>query len=101
MSLPGPARRSASGVRPLLRDVEGRGGLVLVTPEAVARTIVQATAARPNARSMVGWSARAIFATRKILPDRAWDVAMRRAPGGLGWAQAGVERVGVPDTAAG
>jgi NAD(P)-dependent dehydrogenase (short-subunit alcohol dehydrogenase family) len=47
-------------------------------PEAVARVIERAlTAARPRPRYMVTGSARAGLLARRLLPDRAWDAAMR------------------------
>jgi NAD(P)-dependent dehydrogenase (short-subunit alcohol dehydrogenase family) len=54
-------------------------------PEAVARTIEKAiTARRPRPRYKVTASARLVMAQRRMLPDRAWDAAMRTqfpAPG--------------------
>jgi NAD(P)-dependent dehydrogenase (short-subunit alcohol dehydrogenase family) len=54
-------------------------------PEAVARTIEKAiTARRPRPRYKVTASARLVMAQRRLLPDRAWDAAMRTqfpAPG--------------------
>lgn len=47
-------------------------------PEAVARTIEKALTARsPRPRYLVTPSAYAALATRRLLPDRAWDLAMR------------------------
>jgi hypothetical protein len=51
----------------------------------VARTIEKAiTARRPRPRYKVTASARLVMAQRRMLPDRAWDAAMRTqfpAPG--------------------
>ncbi len=47
-------------------------------PEAVAKRIAKAlAAARPRARYTVTPSARALIAQRALLPDAAWDAAMR------------------------
>ena len=47
-------------------------------PEAVARTIEKAlTKRRPRARYLVTPSAYGAIATRRLMPDRAWDLAMR------------------------
>ncbi|MEZ0581188.1 SDR family NAD(P)-dependent oxidoreductase [Nocardioides sp. MH1] len=47
-------------------------------PEAVARTIEKAlTKKRPRARYLVPPSAYGAIASRRMMPDRAWDLAMR------------------------
>ncbi len=47
-------------------------------PETVARAIEKAISARrPRTRYKVTPSARLALATRRLLPDRAWDLAMR------------------------
>jgi hypothetical protein len=54
-------------------------------PERVARVIERALSRRrPPARITITPSAKITIATRRLLPDRAWDAAMRRqfpAPG--------------------
>jgi NAD(P)-dependent dehydrogenase (short-subunit alcohol dehydrogenase family) len=54
-------------------------------PEKVAKTIERVlTRARPPARVTITPSAKMLIGTRRLLPDRAWDAAMRRqfpAPG--------------------
>lgn len=48
-------------------------------PEDVARVIERAAgAARPRARYRVTASARLMIVLRRLLPDRAWDAALRR-----------------------
>ncbi len=47
-------------------------------PEAVARAIEKAiTSGRPKTRYVVTPSARLAILQRRLLPDRAWDAAMR------------------------
>ena len=48
-------------------------------PETVARTIVKAaTAKRPGSRYATGKGARMIMASRRMLPDRAFDAVLKR-----------------------
>ena len=48
-------------------------------PKPVARTIVKAaTASRPRSRYATGRGARSIIATRRLLPDRAFDAVLAR-----------------------
>jgi NAD(P)-dependent dehydrogenase (short-subunit alcohol dehydrogenase family) len=48
-------------------------------PEVVARTIVKAaTAKRPRARYATGKGASTVMATRRVLPDRAFDAILSR-----------------------
>ncbi len=54
------------------------GKLLGGKPEAVARKIERAlSASRPRARYRVTPSASLIMAQRRLMPDRAWDAAMR------------------------
>jgi hypothetical protein len=47
-------------------------------PEAVAKRIAKAlSASRPRARYTVTPSARALIAQHAVMPDAAWDAAMR------------------------
>ena len=51
---------------------------VAVGPEVIARVIERAAAAdRPKARYLIGAPARSLVTMRRLLPDRAWDAAMR------------------------
>lgn len=58
------------------------GSRAVVTPEAVAKVVVQAaTARRAKSRYLVGTAARVLRSTRRHLPDRAFDaVSMRQFP---------------------
>ncbi|MGH3362708.1 MAG: oxidoreductase, partial [Nocardioides sp.] len=48
-------------------------------PSTVARTIVKAaTATRPRTAYATGRGARAVMATRRLLPDRAFDAVLTR-----------------------
>jgi NAD(P)-dependent dehydrogenase (short-subunit alcohol dehydrogenase family) len=61
-----------------LEDTERRG----VPPELVAETIERAlTARRMKARYLVGTDARAMLIARRLLPDRVFDMFIRRALG--------------------
>jgi NAD(P)-dependent dehydrogenase (short-subunit alcohol dehydrogenase family) len=61
-----------------LHDTERRG----VEPELVAETIEQAlTARRPRTRYLVGRDARAMVLGKALLPDRIFDLIVRRAMG--------------------
>ena len=58
------------------------GGPGILTPEKVARKVVKAaTARRPKPRYRVGAVAHVLWATKRLLPDTAFDVAMRRGLG--------------------
>lgn len=49
-------------------------------PKTVAKTIVKAaTARRPRSRYATGRGARSVIATRRLLPDRAFDAILTRA----------------------
>jgi hypothetical protein len=51
-------------------------------PSVVANTIGKAvTARRPKTRYAVGFGARPLIATRRVMPDRAFDTLIRRATG--------------------
>jgi NAD(P)-dependent dehydrogenase (short-subunit alcohol dehydrogenase family) len=51
-------------------------------PELIGRTIARAVAARrPRTRYAVGYGARPLLAARRLLPDRAYDVLIRRVTG--------------------
>ena len=68
------ARRAAG----TLRRVDNR--LLSSGPKVVARAIVRAaTAGRPRTRYAVGKGARSIMATRRVLPDRAFDAVISSA----------------------
>jgi NAD(P)-dependent dehydrogenase (short-subunit alcohol dehydrogenase family) len=61
-----------------LRQTEQRG----VPPEQVASTIERAlTARRPHTRYLVGRDARAMVLGKALLPDRVFDLIVRRAMG--------------------
>jgi NAD(P)-dependent dehydrogenase (short-subunit alcohol dehydrogenase family) len=61
-----------------LHDTERRG----VAPELVAETIEKAlTARRPRTRYLVGRDARAMVLAKALLPDRVFDLIVRRAMG--------------------
>ncbi len=58
---------------------EGPMARLAVEPEAVARVIEKAMRARrPRARYVVPGFVRLLLFTRRILPDRMWDAALRR-----------------------
>ena len=68
------ARRAAG----TLRRVDNR--LLSSGPTVVAKAIVRAaTARRPRTRYAVGKGARSIMATRRVLPDRAFDTVISSA----------------------
>jgi hypothetical protein len=49
-------------------------------PRTVAKTIVKAaTASRPRSAYATGRGARMVMATRRVLPDRAFDAVLNRA----------------------
>ena len=76
----GPYRRFNRAVAEGTERVYTHGPLARLggPPEAVARVIEQAlTASRPRPRYRVTPSAWALIATRRLLPDRAWDALMR------------------------
>ncbi|HEY9648242.1 MAG TPA: SDR family NAD(P)-dependent oxidoreductase [Chroococcidiopsis sp.] len=51
----------------------------ILTPEEVAKVIVQATLVRrPQTRYQVGLGGKIFFWVRRLLPDRAWDALMAR-----------------------
>jgi NAD(P)-dependent dehydrogenase (short-subunit alcohol dehydrogenase family) len=56
---------------------EGLIGRFASQPDAVAKAIEHALGARPRSRYRVTAAARMLIATRKILPDVAWDAMMR------------------------
>jgi NADP-dependent 3-hydroxy acid dehydrogenase YdfG len=58
---------------------DGSSSNLEVTPERVAEVIVSAaTASRPRARYAVGAVAKALITSRRLLPDIAWDRAMKQ-----------------------
>jgi len=57
---------------------EGPMGALAVGPDAVAKVIERAaTSERPRARYVVTAGAKALHATKVLLPDAGWDLAMR------------------------
>jgi len=78
---PGPYRQLVDGWRAMLeRTQQSRFGLI--EPADVARVIVRAaTASHPKARYKAGWSGAVIAGVRTVMPDSAWDAAMRRGLG--------------------
>jgi NAD(P)-dependent dehydrogenase (short-subunit alcohol dehydrogenase family) len=62
-----------------IRDLyDGPMARIAAEPEDVAKTIQRAiTARRPRTRYVITVAARAMIATRRLLPDRAWDLLMR------------------------
>jgi len=78
---PGPYRQLVDGWRAMLeRTQQSRFGLI--EPADVARVIVRAaTASHPKARYKAGWSGADIAGVRTVMPDSAWDAAMRRGLG--------------------
>ncbi len=57
---------------------EGALGMMATGPDTVAKVIERAvSSSRPRARYVVTAGAKAIHATRVILPDAAWDLMMR------------------------
>jgi NAD(P)-dependent dehydrogenase (short-subunit alcohol dehydrogenase family) len=57
---------------------EGVMGRLAAGPDAVAKAIEHAvTSARPRTRYRVTAGARVVLTTRKLLPDRAYDIVMR------------------------
>lgn len=56
---------------------QGLTGRFASQPDAVAKAIEHALGARPRSRYRVTAAARMLIATRKILPDVAWDAMMR------------------------
>jgi NAD(P)-dependent dehydrogenase (short-subunit alcohol dehydrogenase family) len=62
-----------------IRDLyDGPMAMIAVEPDAVARTIERAIAARrPRTRYVITVGARAMLAMRRLLPDRGWDAVMR------------------------
>jgi short-subunit dehydrogenase len=57
---------------------EGPMARLAAGPDAVAKVIERAiTSRRPKPRYMVTAGARVLLATRRMLPDRGWDLMMR------------------------
>jgi hypothetical protein len=57
---------------------EGAMGMMATGPETVARAIERAAASsHPRPRYIITAGAKALRATRVVLPDRAWDLMMR------------------------
>jgi NAD(P)-dependent dehydrogenase (short-subunit alcohol dehydrogenase family) len=76
----GPYAGFDAGVAEVTRENYERGPLAKLGggPEAVAETIERAIwAARPRTRYTVTPSAKLLISTRRLLPDRAWDVLLR------------------------
>jgi len=72
------ARFNATVGAATLNVYEGPMARLGAGPEAVARVIERAlTSARPRPRYLVTVSARGALLARRLLPDRAWDAAMR------------------------
>jgi NAD(P)-dependent dehydrogenase (short-subunit alcohol dehydrogenase family) len=77
MSGHGAYAKQAAAVAAVLGTSEGRLNLAS-SPDVVAKAVVKAvTARRPKARYAVGAGAKPILTLRRILPDRAFDAAMR------------------------
>ena len=61
-----------------LEAYEGAMSRLAAGPDAVAKAIERAiTSRRPRPRYMVTAGARVLLATRRMLPDRGWDLMMR------------------------
>jgi NAD(P)-dependent dehydrogenase (short-subunit alcohol dehydrogenase family) len=76
----GPYAGFDAGVAEVTRENYERGPLAKLggSPEAVAETIERAIwAARPRTRYTVTPSAKLLISTRRLLPDRAWDLLLR------------------------
>jgi NAD(P)-dependent dehydrogenase (short-subunit alcohol dehydrogenase family) len=76
----GPYAGFDAGVAEVTRENYERGPLAKLGggPEAVAETIERAIwAARPRTRYTVTPSAKLLISTRRLLPDRAWDLLLR------------------------
>jgi NAD(P)-dependent dehydrogenase (short-subunit alcohol dehydrogenase family) len=76
----GPYAGFDAGVAEVTRENYERGLLAKLGggPEAVAETIELAISdARPRTRYTVTPSAKLLISTRRLLPDRAWDVLLR------------------------
>lgn len=72
------AEFNAAVARRVTGAYEGVMGRFAVGPEAVARVIERAISARrPQTRYRVTSAARLLLATRKLLPDRAFDIVLR------------------------
>jgi NAD(P)-dependent dehydrogenase (short-subunit alcohol dehydrogenase family) len=57
---------------------EGAMGMMATGPETVARAIERAaSSSRPRPRYIITVGAKALRATRVVLPDRAWDLMLR------------------------
>lgn len=85
----GPYAPFMAGYERIVGGLTREGNPGLLTAEEVARVIVRAaTAADPAPRYTVGWSARLAVASRRLLPDRAWDGVLRRVLGVPGPRQA-------------
>jgi NAD(P)-dependent dehydrogenase (short-subunit alcohol dehydrogenase family) len=62
-----------------VRQMFGGNAWGILTPEDVAKVIVQAVLARrPQTRYQVGLSGKIFIWVRRLLPDRAWDALMSR-----------------------
>lgn len=75
----GPYASFTSGLEKRIQDAfEGSLSVFASKPQAVARTIERAISSRsPRPRYRVGVASRALLSTRKVLPDRAWDLFVR------------------------
>ncbi len=74
----GAYETQAAAAAKTLKSVDNR--LMSSGPGVVARTIVKAaTAERPRLRYATGRGARMVMATRRLLPDRAFDAILTRA----------------------
>ncbi|HZG98088.1 MAG TPA: SDR family NAD(P)-dependent oxidoreductase [Nocardioidaceae bacterium] len=72
----GPYAGLARSMEEQVRTMTPRGA----PPATVAAVVVQAaTARRPHTRYRVGALARVLVLSRRVIPDRAWDAAMRVA----------------------
>jgi len=61
------------------RAYRGRPTDLVVSPEAVADVVVKAVRdPSPRPRYAVGVAARTLITSRRLLPDQAWDMVMRR-----------------------
>jgi NAD(P)-dependent dehydrogenase (short-subunit alcohol dehydrogenase family) len=73
-----PYAELAASFASILQRTYARRRLTNVSPERIARTIVRAaTVARPRTRYRLPLQARALVATRRLLPDRLYDAVIR------------------------
>jgi short-subunit dehydrogenase len=76
----GPYAEQAETMAKVLDRSSQPGARVTSPPSVMGKAIARAaTARRPKTRYRVGFGARPVLLTRKLLPDRAFDAIMKRA----------------------